>query len=119
MGDDPPSRSRERREYIGLRVSVVWHTIAMDPFGYNAASSAPMNGYNMGPTGNGWSPHRDELAELIRRLRQRYNRRRLFRRHDVENMICEIRGNTILRPPPAPRIPPTPVELMDLTQVQE
>lgn len=56
----------------------------MDPFGYHAANG---NNYAV----DGYSPHRDELAELQRRLRARYSRRRLIRRGDVEDVIREMR----------------------------
>lgn len=66
----------------------------MDAFGYHAAAGLPLNGYNIpmeAPRGDGWSPHRDELAGLLRRLRARYPRRRLFRVNDVENVIRQLR----------------------------
>lgn len=58
----------------------------MDPFGYFAAANA-----NAAWAQDGYSPLRDELAELQRRLRARYSRRRLIRRGDVEDVIREMR----------------------------
>lgn len=113
----------------------------MDPFGYSAASAAAANGYNMpedGPVGNGWSPRRDELAELVRRLRTRFGRRRLFNRFAVEEVVRDLVGErdffvrappTVLRPTPptvvsrAPRpvrrITPVQIDLVDADSVME
>lgn len=60
------------------------------PFAYGQSSSFSLNAGNM-PGHDGYSPQRDELAELIRRLRCRYGRRRVFRTTDVEGIIREMR----------------------------
>lgn len=67
----------------------------MDAFGYAAAAAAPVNGYNVANADNarrdGYSPYRDELAALQRRLRERYGRRKCFRVQDVEAIMRELR----------------------------
>lgn len=94
----------------------------MDPFGYAAASAAPLNGYTMA-TGNGWSPRREEMAMLLRRLRSRFPRTRVFSGRAVEVAIEELATDfgregfgisippTVLRPQVVtvyrPPLPPT------------
>lgn len=107
----------------------------MDPFGYNFAagrSSAFAQPEVQGAVGNGWSPHRDELAELVRRLRARYSRRRLIRRTDVEEVVREMRWpevnvptvlrptpETAVRPPRPPRRRIEPVPVVDMTMAED
>lgn len=94
----------------------------MDAFGYNVAAVAPAFGYNVPNDENvrrdGWSPYRDELAELIRRLRVRYGRRRVFRVNDVVNVLNEMRN---FNAPVERRLvfaPQTPA-VIDLTSIDE
>lgn len=77
----------------------------MDPFRFGDASAAPANGYTL-VARDGYSPQRDELAQLLRLLRERVSRRRLIRRADVEELIRELRfpGYRDVFPlPPTPR----------------
>lgn len=62
----------------------------MDPFGYHAARVAVQSPDRV-DYGDRYRAQRDELGALLRRLRHRYGRRRVFHVADVEDAIRDIR----------------------------
>lgn len=74
-----------------------------DPFGYVQAR-APAAGVR-----DRFAIDRDELAAVMRELRRRFNRRRLFRIGDVERVVEAVVADVgQRRPTPGPTTPVTP-----------